>query len=42
MTSATLIPVHRFITVAALLTVRPVIFLYNLIHSRFWQAGAER
>jgi cytochrome c oxidase subunit 1 len=34
-----LIPVHRFITVAALITgAAQVIFLYNLIHSRF--AGA--
>ncbi len=32
-----LIPVHRFITVAALLTgAAQAIFLYNLIHSRFW------
>jgi cytochrome c oxidase subunit 1 len=32
-----LIPVHRFITVAALLTgAAQVIFLYNLIYSRFW------
>jgi len=32
-----LIPVHRFITVAALLTgAAQFIFLYNLIHSRFW------
>jgi cytochrome c oxidase subunit 1 len=32
-----LIPVHRFITVAALLTgCAQLIFLYNLIHSRFW------
>src|SRR6202163_3771524 len=32
-----LIPVHRWITVAALLTgVAQLIFLYNLIHSRFW------
>jgi len=32
-----LIPVHRFITVAALLTgAAQLIFLYNLIHSRFW------
>ncbi len=31
-----LIPVHRFITIAALLTgVAQLIFLYNLIHSRF-------
>src|SRR6201981_2820333 len=32
-----LVPVHRFITVAALLTgAAQFIFLYNLIHSRFW------
>ena len=32
-----LIPVHRFITVAALATgAAQLIFLYNLIHSRFW------
>src|SRR5271170_2589016 len=32
-----LIPLHRFITVAALATgVAQLIFLYNLIHSRFW------
>jgi len=32
-----LIPVHRFITVAALLTgAAQLIFLYNFIHSRFW------
>jgi cytochrome c oxidase subunit I len=32
-----LIPVHRFITVAAIATgVAQFIFLYNLIHSRFW------
>jgi cytochrome c oxidase subunit I len=32
-----LIPVHRFITVAALFTgAVQLIFLYNLIHSRFW------
>jgi cytochrome c oxidase subunit I len=32
-----LIPVHRFITVAALATgAAQFIFLYNLIHSRFW------
>src|ERR1035441_222928 len=36
-----LIPVHRFITVAALLTgAAQLIFLYNLIHSRFWGAPA--
>src|SRR5580700_8378731 len=32
-----LIPVHRFITIAALVTgAAQLIFLYNLIHSRFW------
>ena len=32
-----LIPVHRLITVAALITgAAQLIFLYNLIHSRFW------
>ena len=32
-----LIPLHRFITVAAILTgLAQLIFLYNLIHSRFW------
>src|SRR5271163_2239910 len=32
-----LIPVHKFITVAALFTgLAQLIFLYNLIHSRFW------
>ncbi|HUL35591.1 MAG TPA: cbb3-type cytochrome c oxidase subunit I [Candidatus Eisenbacteria bacterium] len=32
-----LIPVHRFITVAALITgAAQLIFLYNLFHSRFW------
>src|ERR1700723_1922355 len=32
-----LIPVHKFITIAALLTgAAQFIFLYNLIHSRFW------
>ena len=32
-----LIPVHKFITVAALLTgAAQFIFIYNLIHSRFW------
>ena len=32
-----LIPVHKFITVAAIVTgVAQFIFLYNLLHSRFW------
>src|SRR5438477_7673284 len=32
-----LIPVHRWITVAALITgAAQLVFLYNLIHSRFW------
>jgi cytochrome c oxidase subunit 1 len=31
------VPVHRFITVAALITgAAQLIFVYNLIHSRFW------
>jgi cytochrome c oxidase subunit 1 len=34
-----LIPVHRLITVAALFTgAAQLVFLYNLIHSRFWGA----
>jgi cytochrome c oxidase subunit I len=37
-----LIPVHRFITVAALTTgAVQLIFLYNLIHSRFWGKPAS-
>src|SRR5271168_4530513 len=37
----TLIPVHKYITVAALFTgVAQLVFLYNLIHSRFWGAPA--
>jgi cytochrome c oxidase subunit I len=36
-----LIPVHRFITVAAIVTgVAQFIFLYNLIHSRWWGKAA--
>src|SRR5271155_3858363 len=36
-----LIPVHKFITVAALFTgLAQLIFVYNLIHSRFWGAPA--
>src|SRR5271167_2163501 len=36
-----LIPVHRFITVAALVTgAAQLVFLYNLIHSRFYGAPA--
>jgi cytochrome c oxidase subunit 1 len=36
-----LIPVHKFITVAAIVTgVAQFIFLYNLIHSRFWGKAA--
>jgi cytochrome c oxidase subunit I len=32
-----LLPVHKFITIAALATgAAQLIFLYNLIHSRFW------
>jgi cytochrome c oxidase subunit 1 len=34
---APLMPVHKFITIAALITgAVQIIFLYNLIHSRFW------
>jgi cytochrome c oxidase subunit 1 len=34
---APLMPVHKFITIAALITgAAQLIFLYNLIHSRFW------
>jgi cytochrome c oxidase subunit 1 len=37
-----LIPVHRFITVAALITgAAQVIFVYNLIYSRFWGKPAS-
>ena len=37
-----LIPVHRFITVAALLTgLAQLIFLYNLFYSRFWGKPAS-
>jgi len=37
-----LIPLHQFITVAALVTgAAQLIFLYNLIHSRFWGAPAS-
>ena len=37
-----LIPVHKFVTVAALFTgFAQLIFLYNLIHSRFWGAKAS-
>jgi len=36
-----LVPVHKFITYAALFTgAAQLIFLYNLIHSRFWGAPA--
>ncbi len=36
-----LIPVHRFITVAAIATgIAQFIFLYNLIHSRYWGEAA--
>jgi cytochrome c oxidase subunit 1 len=32
-----LMPVHKFITIAALITgAAQIVFLYNLIHSRFW------
>ncbi len=34
---APLMPVHKFITIAALITgAAQIVFLYNLIHSRFW------
>jgi cytochrome c oxidase subunit I len=34
---APLMPVHKFITIAALLTgAAQLLFLYNLVHSRFW------
>jgi cytochrome c oxidase subunit 1 len=34
---APLMPIHKFITIAALITgFAQLIFLYNLIHSRFW------
>ncbi len=37
-----LIPLHRFITVAALITgFAQLIFVYNLIHSRFWGKPAS-
>jgi cytochrome c oxidase subunit 1 len=37
-----LIPLHKFITVAALLTgLAQFIFIYNLFHSRFWGAKAS-
>jgi len=37
-----LIPVHQFITVAALITgAAQLVFVYNLIHSRFWGAPAS-
>jgi cytochrome c oxidase subunit 1 len=36
-----LMPVHKFITIAALLTgAVQLIFLYNLLHSRFWGKAA--
>jgi cytochrome c oxidase subunit 1 len=37
-----LIPLHKFITVAAIITgAAQLIFVYNLIHSRFWGAPAS-
>jgi cytochrome c oxidase subunit 1 len=37
-----LIPVHRLITVAALITgAAQLVFVYNLIHSRFWGKPAS-
>ena len=38
-----LIPVHKFITVAAIVTgIAQFIFLYNLIHSRYWGKTGSR
>jgi cytochrome c oxidase subunit I len=37
-----LIPLHKFITVAAMVTgAAQLIFVYNLIHSRFWGKPAS-
>jgi cytochrome c oxidase subunit 1 len=38
-----LIPVHKFITIAALFTgfAQMIFLVYNLIHSRFWGAPAS-
>ncbi len=38
-----LMPVHKFITIAALITgAAQIVFLYNLIHSRFWGKPAPQ
>ena len=38
-----LMPVHKFITIAALITgAAQLVFLYNLIHSRFWGKPAPQ
>jgi cytochrome c oxidase subunit I len=38
-----LMPVHKFITIAALITgAAQLVFLYNLIHSRFWGKRAPQ
>ena len=38
-----LMPVHKFITIAALITgAAQLVFLYNLIHSRFWGKTAPQ
>jgi cytochrome c oxidase subunit 1 len=38
-----LMPVHKFITIAALITgAAQLVFLYNLIHSRFWGPPAPQ
>ncbi len=40
---APLMPVHKFITIAALITgAAQLVFLYNLIHSRFWGKPAPQ
>ena len=40
---APLMPVHKFITIAALITgAAQLVFLYNLIHSRFWGKPASQ
>ncbi len=40
---APLMPVHKFITIAALITgAAQLVFLYNLIHSRFWGPRASQ
>jgi len=40
---APLMPVHKFITIAALITgAAQIVFLYNLIHSRFWGKPAPQ